>query len=155
MKTSGIKVTRGQNYCYSGKEAADKNDPAFYSDGSKHNFIISFIVEGYGKLCNYDVYCDGEMRVVNKKTGTEYYTANDFLDYDIDTDTKLRELEDDLEWVNNSWFDIYDADTGDHIDQVFHDLSEAEGIVLELFVYQYGDEFTTENINCFCGCGKE
>jgi len=77
-----------------------------------------------------DVYCDGETRanLLDAPQGevvSSLYSPTDFIDAGIDTDDALllanqQEL---LDWVNNSWFDLYCY--GEHLDAVCHDIEEA------------------------------
>lgn len=151
---NGLTITKTHNHFYTKKDAPYKNDPAFYCDGTNHSIVISYTVKGYGKQAEYDIYRDGEMRAIDPSTGKEYYTYNDFLDSGINTDEKLSDISDNLFWQNNAWFDVYDADNGDHLDTVFYDLGEARFLVQQLFIEQYGDKLSAEDILCLCGCGE-
>lgn len=149
---SGLTITETYNHFYTKKDAPSKNDPAFYCDGTNHSIVISYTVKGYGKKSEFDIYCDGEMKAIDPSTGKEYYTYNDFLDSGIDTDEKLSDITDNWFWQNNSWFDVYDADNGDHLDAVFYNLSEARSLVQELFIERHGNELSAEDVICLCGC---
>lgn len=149
---SGLTIFERHNYFYTKKDAPSKNDPAFYCDGSNHSVVISYTVKGYGKKAEFDIYCDGEMRAIDPSTGKEYYTYSDFLDSGIDTDEKLSDITDNLVWQNNAWFDVYDAENGDHLDSVFFDLREARSLVQELFIGRHGNELSAEDVICLCGC---
>ena len=75
-----------------------------------------------------DVYCDGITRAHLKKDGqvvSTLTTPADFIDAGIDTDDALSLANNSeiLDWVNNSWFDLYCY--GEHLDAVCHELDEA------------------------------
>lgn len=75
-----------------------------------------------------DVYCDGETKAHLTKDGEVVSTLTnpaDFIDAGIDTDDALSLANDNnlLDWVNNSWFDLYCY--GAHLDAVCHELDEA------------------------------
>ncbi len=77
-----------------------------------------------------DVYCDGitKANLLKEAQGEVVSTLtdpSDFIDAGLDTDKALeiasnQEL---LDWVNNSWFDLYCY--GEHLDCVQHELNEA------------------------------
>jgi len=79
-----------------------------------------------------DVYCDGitKANLLKEPQGEVVSTLHhptDFIDAGLDTDKALeiannQEL---LDWVNNSWFDLYCY--GEHLDCVAHELDEAIG----------------------------
>lgn len=74
-----------------------------------------------------DVYCDGETRANLMKDGevvSTLTTPADFIDAGIDTDDALALANNNnlLDWVNNSWFDIYCY--GEHLDMVCHEVEE-------------------------------
>lgn len=77
-----------------------------------------------------DVYCDGETKahLLNAPQGEvvrTLYDGNDFVSAGLNTDDALRLANEQqlLDWVNNSWFDMYCY--GEHLDCVSHELSEA------------------------------
>jgi len=75
-----------------------------------------------------DVFCDGETRAYLKKDGevvSTLTTPKCFIEAGIETDDALVLANENnlLDWVNNSWFDLYCY--GEHLDCVSHDLSEA------------------------------
>jgi hypothetical protein len=94
-----------------------QNDPIFYEG-------LGLIATVSSRDVNVDIYADGIVRVdyhhpENKRT---LYTTADFLDVGLDTDEKLREAGDFLDWGNgnNNWFDLYQ--NGEHLDCVHHNL---------------------------------
>lgn len=77
-----------------------------------------------------DVYCDGETRanLLDAPQGeivSSLFSPTDFIDAGLDTDDALKLANDQelLDWVNNSWFDLYCF--GEHLDAVEHELDEA------------------------------
>lgn len=76
-----------------------------------------------------DVYCDGVTKVhlldapEGQVVSTMYYPS-DFIDAGFDTDDALKMANEQnlLDWVNNSWFDLYCH--GEHLDCVEHELNE-------------------------------
>jgi hypothetical protein len=88
--------------------------------------IATVIWEGF----HVDVYCDGETRVnlLDAPQGqvvSSLYNPSDFIEAGLNTDDALRLANEQelLDWVNNSWFDLYCE--GEHLDAVTHELNEA------------------------------
>jgi hypothetical protein len=52
---------------------------------------------------------NGEMRIDIPNEGVIRYTV-DLIEAGIDTDTKLAELLEKQDWINNNWFEIYEED---------------------------------------------
>lgn len=80
------------------------------------------------KSFQVDVYCDGETKAHLIKDGevvSTLTTPAEFIHAGIDTDDALSLANDNnaLDWVNNSWFDLYCY--GEHLDAVCHDIDEA------------------------------
>ena len=98
----------------------DRQDSAFYTLGDGNTTIASVTYEDRELF----VLCLGEMRFVyGDRT---IYTADDLLSAGITSDSKLNKASDKGgEWVNNSWFEIYDSEVGDTDLQVYHSASEA------------------------------
>lgn len=100
----------------------DQQDAIFYT-GFGHVATVKY--EGF----SVDVYCDGrtEAHLRDKAEGqiveTLYYPV-DFISAGLDTDTALQMANEQglLDWVNNSWFDLYCY--GEHLDCVEHELNE-------------------------------
>lgn len=100
-----------------------QQDAIFYTG---MDCIATITCAGYA----VDVYCDGETRanLLDKAEGevaTTLYTPSDFINAGLDTDDALRLANEQglLDWVNNSWFDLYCY--GEHLDAVHHELIEA------------------------------
>jgi hypothetical protein len=75
----------------------------------------------------------------------EMREAGDLLAAGITSDAKLRAVEraGKLEWHNNAWFDLYDADSGQHLECVCDCLGDAVEAAIEMLTTQY----TTEGDN--------
>jgi hypothetical protein len=109
-----------------------QQDPAFYTHGNS-TYIMTVQSGDYST----DVYCDGEMRIhvwdsAQAMNNGEHHTSvwrytSDLIEAGIDTDEKLSNLFDEgrIDWVHNSWFDLYDTNTGEHLDGVSHELAVA------------------------------
>jgi hypothetical protein len=100
-----------------------QQDAIFYTGLGR---IATVQFEGF----HVDVYCDGETRanLLDAPQGrvvSSLYNPSDFIDAGIDTDKALEIANNSeiLDWVNNSWFDLYCE--GEHLDCVSHELSEA------------------------------
>jgi hypothetical protein len=109
-----------------------QQDPAFHTHGNS-TYIMTVRSGDYST----DVYCDGEMRIHvwdsaqamrngERHTSVWRYTS-DLIEAGIDTDEKLASLFDEgrIDWVHNSWFDLYDTHSGEHLDAVSHELAVA------------------------------
>ena len=103
-----------------------QQDAIFYTG---MGLIATVIWEGF----HVDVYCDGETRVnlLDAPQGqvvSSLYNPSDFAEAGLNTDDALRVANDQelLDWVNNSWFDLYCE--GEHLDAVSHELNEALAI---------------------------
>ena len=100
----------------------DQQDAIFYT-GFGHLATVKY--EGF----EVDVYCEGrtEAHLRDKAEGqivkTLYFPV-DFISAGLDTDTALQMANEQglLDWVNNSWFDLYCH--GEHLDCVEHELNE-------------------------------
>lgn len=104
------------------QNTADKQDPAFYIDGDGHTWAASVT---RNERTIY-VYADGEMRFTIDGE-TEVRHTGHLAELGITSDSALWELDKQgrAEWEHNAWFDLYDGDTGDHLDRVCHFLDEA------------------------------
>lgn len=111
-----------------------QQDAIFYTG---MDCIATITCAGYA----VDVYCDGETRanLLDKKDGEivkTLYTPTDFLDAGIDTDDAIIMANEQglLDWVNNSWFDLYCY--GQHLDAVTHELKDALAAAINYVVEQ-------------------
>lgn len=110
-------------------------DSAFYVDGTSD--VLASVSNGERRI---GVCCVGEMRILFPEGGVENPTADyrvlrytsDLIEVGIDTDSKLSDFTDywrerDFDvWVNNSWFELFDLDAEEYIDDtVCHSIEEA------------------------------
>ncbi len=99
-------------------------DAIFYT-GFGHLATVS--CEGF----EVDIFCDGETKAnllnAEGEVVDTLFTPDDFDNAGINTDVALRLANEQnlLDWINNSWFDMYCY--GEHLDCVSHSISEAIG----------------------------
>ena len=110
-----------------------REDSAWYTYQSAHD-LVATVSNGDREI---DIFADGEMRVI--VYGRDHDPANPdtirYCDrwevYGITTDADISNAYDEglIEWVNNSWFDLYatDQNVGDAgwLDCVQHSLTDA------------------------------
>jgi hypothetical protein len=124
-------MTTTVDYCYSASIRRKHDDPAWYVDGDAHTWVAT-VYDGDRFV---HVYADGEMRVhlwptvaARESDSGDYAIiryAGDLLENGIRTDAELRRADARMEWGNNAWFDLYDGETGEHLDDVQYSLVEA------------------------------
>jgi hypothetical protein len=85
----------------------------------------SFVCEVKKNGFSVDLYLDGEMRYTNYTHTIVILDGGDLVAGGYDTDKKFTDaLEaEELEHINNPWFDLYVR--GEHLDCVTHDINEA------------------------------
>lgn len=112
-----------------------QQDAAFYVDGYGHTWAATVTFGGNA----VHVYADGEMRVTYLTKDIEMREAGDLLAAGITSDAKLRAVEraGKLEWHNNAWFDLYDADSGQHLECVCDCLGDAVSAAMEMLTGDY------------------
>jgi hypothetical protein len=101
----------------------EKIDSAWWCLGNGSARVAT--VSQVGVAGSVDVYCDGEMKLVNLENGESYYCASDLEAAGFSTDRQIL-VGAMWEWVNNSWFDLYCE--GEHLDAVTHELNDALAI---------------------------
>lgn len=96
-----------------------QTDAAFYRDDE--SYICSVSRNGF----SVDIYCDGDMKIVNRTNGDVYRCGADLIAAGFDEGKKIGDLSEsgDLYWDMNPWFDMYV--NGEHLDNVHHDILEA------------------------------
>jgi len=95
-----------------------RQDPAFYVwNSDAHEIVATVALTGTDRQIH--IYCDGEMRIHLWSTDTERKNnkehavlryCDDLFENDIDTDSKLASADKRIEWINNTWFDLYATD---------------------------------------------
>ena len=122
-----------------------QQDAIFYTG---MNCIATVTCAGYA----VDVYCDGETRAnlldaprdAGGQVVSTLYSPSDFIDAGIDTDDALilANQQDLLDWVNNSWFDLYCY--GEHLDAVSHELKEALAMAINFVIGERNAEISID-----------
>ena len=108
------------------ERAEGREDSAWYTHSSAHDAVCT-VSNGEREIT---IYADGEMRAIVDDDGTIRY-CDQWSEHGITNDAEIFEASEDgrIEWVNNSWFDLYatDHNVGDFgwLDSVCHSLTEA------------------------------
>lgn len=103
-----------------------REDSAWYTHCSEHDAVCT-VSNGDREIT---IYADGEMRVLVNGEGIIRY-CDQWREHGITNDAEIFQASEDgrIEWVNNSWFDLYatDHNVGDFgwLDCVNHSLSDA------------------------------
>ena len=115
VDTTGFDVSWSAGLPLPGEQTASE----FYKHSS--SFICEVKKDGF----SVDIYCDGEMRYDLKEHGISIYDGGDLVAAGYDTDKKFTDAieAEELEHINNPWFDLYVR--GEHLDAVTHDINEA------------------------------
>jgi len=96
-----------------------KQDSAFYTWGNNSS-VASLVYEDR----RYSIECIGEMRIYYKGDVLRY--TDDVINAGFTNDKKLSKLEKKGgEWVNNSWFEVFDEEAGDYTGEVYHTVQDA------------------------------
>ena len=104
-----------------------REDSAWYTYQSEHDLVVT-VSNGERSI---SVYADGEMRVIVRGEDSIIRYCDEWTEYGINNDADIFQASEDgrIEWVNNSWFDLYanDDNVGDQgwLDCVHHSLTEA------------------------------
>ena len=125
-----------------------RDDPAWYTFSGTGSDLVCFVEMDDGRYIK--VYADGEMDIrVYSREGERYEEAGriryceNLPEFGLNADSDLISLgqldpvERDLvgpnkagyyfDFIHNSWFDLYDGETDEHLDAVCHSLTEAIG----------------------------
>jgi hypothetical protein len=114
-----------------------REDSAWYSHSADHHDIVASVSNGERTV---HIYADGEQRVhlaYNPRDWSEGHEVIRYCDqwaqYDLKSDYEIFEATESgrLDWINNSWFDLYADDQG-WADSVQHTLSDAIESAVEL-----------------------
>ena len=112
---------------------ADRRDSAFYTWWDT-NKIASLTY----KDREYSIYSIGEMRIHYKDQVIRY--CDDLINAGITDDSKLYKIEEEGgEWVNNSWFEVYDELRQEFTEIVYHDVKEVIEDVAKLIMEENVD----------------
>ena len=114
-----------------------REDSAWYSYSADHHDIIATVSNGKRSI---HIYADGEVRVHLAYNPADWSQGHDVIRYcdqwkqhNINNDNDIYQMSEEglIEWVNNSWFDLY-ADKRGWSDCVNHTLSDAIASATEL-----------------------
>ena len=109
-------------------ERKDRQDSAFYTWGGSHR-VATLTYQGR----EYYVECIGEMRIHYKGDVLRY--CDRLIEAGIKNDKDLAKIEESGgEWINNSWFEIYDESAGDYTGEFYHEVKDAIESVAERIV---------------------
>ena len=104
-----------------------REDSAWYTYQSEHDLVVT-VSNGERSI---SVYADGEMRVIVRDEDSIIRYFEDWAEHGIKNDAEIFEASESgrIEWVNNSWFDLYadDQSVGDYgwLDCVCDTLTDA------------------------------
>ena len=108
-----------------------REDSAWYTHSADQHDLVASVSNGERTVY---IYADGEMRAHLAYDPTDWSKGHEVIRYcdqwgDIKNDTDIFEASESgrLDWVNNSWFDLYNDNDfiGYHLDSVQHTLSDA------------------------------
>lgn len=105
----------------------DRQDSAFYTWKDSHT-VAALVYRGRKIF----VVCSGDMLVRYRNELIEY--SDQLIGLGIENDEDLSKIElEGGEWINNSWFEIFDTETHIFPDTVFHTIEDAiEAALAEL-----------------------
>lgn len=97
----------------------DRQDSAFFTWYDTNN-VASLTYEDR----EYSISCVGEMRIHYKGQVIRY--CDDLINAGIKNDKDLAKIEKaGGEWVNNSWFEVYDETSNEYTGEVYHTVQDA------------------------------
>jgi hypothetical protein len=100
-------------------ERKDRQDSAFYTWGDTSDVAL---LTYQGR--EYRVVCVGEMRILYKGQIIRY--CDDLIRAGIKRDKDLSKIDDSGgEWINNSWFEVYDYGSNEYTGEVYHEVKDA------------------------------
>jgi len=105
-----------------------REDAVWYSYSADHHDLVASVSDGNRTI---HIYADGEVRAHIAYDHTDWSKGHEVVRYcdqwgDIKNDADIFEASESgrLEWINNSWFDLY-ADDAYWSDCVQHTISDA------------------------------
>lgn len=117
---------------HSGENTPERQDAAWFVERDSSHTLIARVTDDETEQ-SVGIYVDGEMSVAvypdedSARAGGEplgyLFWADQLAGYGITNDTELAAER--LVWDGNAWFDLYDGEHGDHLDQVCHSISDA------------------------------
>lgn len=97
----------------------DRQDSAFYTWYDSNNVAYLTYEDR-----EYSITCVGEMRIHYKGQVIRY--CDDLINAGIKNDKDLAKIDKDGgEWINNSWFEVYDEVSNDYTGEVYHTVQDA------------------------------
>jgi hypothetical protein len=97
----------------------DRQDSAFYTWWDTQA-VASLTYEDR----EYSIYCVGEMRIHYKDQVIRY--CDDLINAGIKSDKDLAKIDKaGGEWINNSWFEVYDEVSNEYTGEVYHTVQDA------------------------------
>lgn len=98
---------------------ADRQDSAFYTWGD-----VNQVARLTYKDREYTIYCVGEMRIHYKDQVIRY--CDTLIEAGITCDDDLSKIDDEGgEWINNSWFEVYDHLNDEYTMEIYHTVRDA------------------------------
>lgn len=107
----------------------DRQDSAFYVWGD-----TSTVASLTYREQTYTVVCVGRMRIHYREEVIRY--TDQLINAGIRNDKDMAKIEaEGGEWINNSWFEIFDENTHDFTEEVYHEVKDAIESVAEGLKY--------------------
>ena len=103
-----------------------RQDSSFYTNGAGPEVVWEDSDNPFFVMRN------GEMRIQYKDATLRY--TSDLLEAGIDSDQKLIELDEagEIEWMNNSWYEVWSDSDPDYFSEPLHELDLAIETAKEL-----------------------
>lgn len=121
-------------------DKSKRQESAFYHESPDPTLVFDGNERYYAHRC-------GEMLIIyTDPAGEVHYirTTQDLEDLGIDTDEALAEYtakgEEVFCWRNNSWFEIWDEQEQEWLDEVWHELDEVCERAIHLYQMSIGEE---------------
>lgn len=115
----GVKLTIEDSHAL----RKDRQDSAFYTWGDP--YLVATLEYDNN---TYTIECLGEMRIEYGQYSIR--NTEDLFEAGITNDKKLSKITDKgAEWINNSWFEVFDHQQNEYTGEVYHEVKEAIQIV--------------------------
>jgi hypothetical protein len=116
-----------------------KQDSAWYTNG----YGTTLVAKVQYKKYSYDVLCCGDMRVHYNGNIIRY--VENLYENGIKNDKDLTKLEDhnnpNVEWINNSWFEVYAEDQDWDWSEPCHSVEQAINYAIELILAEEKENY--------------